>query len=103
MAILMARPRDEFDRVTPTTEERAAYAAANRFRPSVYRLQCRTCGARIWGSGLGIGSHLRSRAHLRPGLLRQAAIMDERGQEAESVTDREWYRREADRLREVAG
>lgn len=25
--------------------------------PSVYRVQCTVCGKRIWGSGLGIGSH----------------------------------------------
>ena len=32
----------------------------NGFHPGIYRLKCKTCGKRIWGSGLGVGSHNRA-------------------------------------------
>lgn len=43
----------------PTADEVAAYQAKHRHAPSVYRLICEACHARIWGSGLGTGSHRR--------------------------------------------
>lgn len=53
--------RDLFSRVTPTQEEIDEYRKKNGgHRPSVYRLCCDSCGKRIWGSGLGVGSHVRS-------------------------------------------
>lgn len=30
------------------------------FKPSSYRVKCRYCDKRLWGSGLGIGSHRRA-------------------------------------------
>jgi hypothetical protein len=52
----------DFTRVKPTEEENAAYARnhGGRRHASVYRLKCDWCGKRIWGSGLGIGSHRRA-------------------------------------------
>ena len=58
----MKRPApDGFRYVTPTPEEVAEWRRTHRRRPApVYRLACIGCGKRIWGSGLGIGSHRRS-------------------------------------------
>lgn len=55
---------DDFVRVTPTPAEVAEYQrkhASARYirRPAVYRVMCRYCGKRMWGSGMGIGSHRR--------------------------------------------
>jgi len=89
---------DGFRRVSATAEERATYG---KRAPAVYRLECLECGARIWGSGLGIGSHRRSRAHMRPGLLRQAEHMESLAAQA-SGTDADWYKADAARLRALA-
>lgn len=50
--------------VTATGQELAAWRAKNpnRPQPSVRRLQCNFCSKRIWGSGLGVGAHNRSKA-----------------------------------------
>jgi hypothetical protein len=50
-----------YERVNPTDAELAKYRAKNAGRlPSAYRVRCRACGRRIWGSGMGIGSHNRA-------------------------------------------
>lgn len=58
----------DFRRVTATAEEleewrvkhaRRVHGGWSGLRPSVYRVECLECGARIWGSGMGIGSHRR--------------------------------------------
>jgi hypothetical protein len=50
-----------YQRVVATAEEIAAFVAKKGYEPVVYRVQCSNCGARLWGSGLGIGAHDRSR------------------------------------------
>lgn len=62
-----------YRRVSPTAEERAAYLTRKPGArgAAVYRLECLTCGARIWGSGLGIGSHERGDAHNRAWLAQR--------------------------------
>jgi len=59
--------REDFREVRPTPEEKAAWdkkeARHGRAGGYPYRAECRRCGERIWYSGLGIGSHLRSRKH----------------------------------------
>ncbi len=49
--------------VAATPEEIAIWRTKNpnRPQPSTRRLRCDSCGHRIWGSGLGIGSHNRSK------------------------------------------
>jgi hypothetical protein len=49
----------QYERVRPTEAEMAEYQTKNRRRPGVSRVQCRVCGQRLWGSGLGIGAHNR--------------------------------------------
>ena len=51
-----------FKRVRETQEELADYKAKHSgWTPgSVYMLECLGCGKRIWGSGIGIGSHRRA-------------------------------------------
>jgi hypothetical protein len=50
-----------FKRVQATPEEVAQYKVKHGgWQPHVYRLECRYTGKRIWGSGLGIGSHTRA-------------------------------------------
>lgn len=58
-----SRLEGRYRRVSATPEEVAAEVARKGHRPAVYRGQCLTCGARIWLSGLGIGSHERGKAH----------------------------------------
>lgn len=54
------RPHEGFRRVAATQEEIAAWRSSHNGRhPSQHRLECETCHTRIWGSGLGIGSHRR--------------------------------------------
>lgn len=50
--------------VTATSAELSAWRAKNpnRPQPSTRRLQCNFCDKRIWGSGLGVGAHNRSKA-----------------------------------------
>jgi hypothetical protein len=49
-----------FTRVTPTPEEIRSYEIEHDdFPPAVYRVSCDQCGKRLWGSGLGLGSHRR--------------------------------------------
>ena len=50
--------------VTVTGKELAAWRTKNpnRPQPSTRRLQCNFCDKRIWGSGLGVGAHNRSKA-----------------------------------------
>lgn len=49
-----------FRYVTATREEVDAWRAKHGNRqPSSYRVVCVKCGKRMWGSGLGIGSHRR--------------------------------------------
>lgn len=68
-----------FRRVSPTAEEVAALTAKQGGRrPAVYRGECEVCGARIWLSGLGIGSHNRSNAHNEAWLAQMAAQRAER-------------------------
>jgi hypothetical protein len=51
----------KYVRVSPTKEEIDAFRKSHSgFRPSVNRFVCRDCGKRLWGSGLGIGSHNRA-------------------------------------------
>lgn len=49
--------------VAATPQELADWCTKNpnRPRPSTRRLRCDSCGRRIWGSGLGVGSHNRSK------------------------------------------
>src|SRR5213082_1016020 len=47
---------DELDKLRAKTEK-----AGMTYRgPNVYRVACEACGKRIWGSGMGIGSHRRA-------------------------------------------
>lgn len=88
-----------FHYVAPTEAERydaPAYARRRR------RLECDTCGGRIWGSGLGIGSHRRSKAHERAYWLAEAEHYDRKAADATVATDADWYRAEAARLRALA-
>jgi len=52
---------NDFERVTPTAEEVEEYRTRRGFgfAPPVYRVRCKRCGKRLWGSGLGIGAHRR--------------------------------------------
>jgi hypothetical protein len=53
----------KYERVSATWEERQDYRDKHKgFGPGVYRYRCTWCGKRLWGSGLGIGSHNRSKA-----------------------------------------
>ncbi len=50
--------------VAPTDDERRAWVI--RYGPrqaAPYRVECDRCGVRYWLSGLGVGSHQRSRTH----------------------------------------
>lgn len=49
----------DFTYVTATTDEIETYVRKHGRRPSQYRVACNECGTRIWGSGIGIGSHRR--------------------------------------------
>jgi hypothetical protein len=50
-----------FRRVKATPEELADYLRRSHgHRPGVYRVECLDCGKRMWGSGLGIGSHRKA-------------------------------------------
>ena len=51
----------KYKRVMATAQEHADYERLrkHRPRPGIYRVQCLDCGARLWASGLGIGSHNR--------------------------------------------
>lgn len=51
--------RSWFERVTPTQEEVDAHKAKFGRSPATYRYRCKRCDTRLWGSGLGIGSHVR--------------------------------------------
>ena len=51
-----------FRYVVETPEERDERVAKRVYR-FVYRLQCETCGQRIWGSGIAVGTHSRSKRH----------------------------------------
>lgn len=52
---------DGFTNVPATVEEIVAYKEKHSgWYPSVNRVVCNRCGKRMWGSGLGIGSHRRS-------------------------------------------
>jgi len=58
---MMKRGVPGFTRVRETPEELADYKRKHFGSvPVVYRIQCDDCGARIWGGGLGIGSHRRA-------------------------------------------
>lgn len=48
--------------VKATAAEIAAFVAKNGRQPSVNRLKCNGCSKRIWGGGLAVGSHDRSKA-----------------------------------------
>ena len=55
------RTVEQYTRVSPTPEEVIAYRESHGgHTPSVYRYRCDECGKRVWGSGLGIGSHTRA-------------------------------------------
>ena len=51
---------DGYTRVTPTPTETANYRRKHGRPAAVYRVECDACGRRLWGSGLGIGSHNRA-------------------------------------------
>jgi hypothetical protein len=55
-------PHPAYRRVSATPEEIAGYLRKHpgQRHPAVYRVECRACGKRIWGSGMGIGSHNRA-------------------------------------------
>lgn len=58
---MVSRGPEDFRRVAATAAELVEWREAHAGRyPSVYRVQCRACGKRLWGSGLGIGSHRRA-------------------------------------------
>lgn len=48
--------------VKATAAEIATFVAKNGRQPSVNRLKCNSCSKRIWGGGLAVGSHDRSKA-----------------------------------------
>jgi hypothetical protein len=52
----------DFRRVTPTLAEMNGWQAQHprRPQPSVYRVECLSCGKRIWGSGIAIGAHRKA-------------------------------------------
>jgi hypothetical protein len=59
--VMASRLTAEYRVVTATPEEIAEFKRRHQgFPPGVYRLECRACGRRIWGSGLGVGSHRRA-------------------------------------------
>jgi hypothetical protein len=93
-----SRAWTDYTPVTPTAAERTRRGTDPRVRFG----QCKECGARLWLSGLGIGSHERSKRHLAPMLRRQALEMERRAAAAGIKSDREWYAAEAARLRELA-
>ena len=55
----MALDRTQFNRVRPTPEETQEFKAKRGHSPGTHRIECKICGKRLWGSGLGIGSHTR--------------------------------------------
>ena len=50
----------KYKRVSPTPEEVTEHVRKHGGRPRTYRYECKDCGKRIWGSGLGVGSHTRA-------------------------------------------
>jgi hypothetical protein len=48
-----------YTRVVPTGEEVAEHMKRHGRQPATYRYECKECGKRLWGSGLGIGAHNR--------------------------------------------
>jgi hypothetical protein len=52
--------RSYFKRVKPTVAEFVEYVTRNGHEPRVHRVECQRCGKRVWGSGLGTGSHNRA-------------------------------------------
>jgi hypothetical protein len=54
----------KYRRTVPTPEEIAEHVERYGRRPGTYRYECRECGKRLWGSGLGLGAHNRSKACL---------------------------------------
>ena len=60
MSRFPAQAPDGFRYVTATREENAEWRAKHKRHSSQYRLVCTACGKRLWGSGLGIGSHRRA-------------------------------------------
>jgi hypothetical protein len=54
-------PPSGFRYVTATHEETEEYRRTHNHRyPAMYRLECISCGKRIWGSGIGTGAHRRA-------------------------------------------
>jgi hypothetical protein len=80
----------DFDRVVPRENEIAAYVKANGRQPAVYRMECVSCGKRVWGSGTGIGSHRRA-CHGKPkpkrDLDRRPTVDEIMAYEAGEMTD----------------
>lgn len=50
----------DFTHVKATADEVAAYVKRAGRQPSVHRVACNACGKRVWGSGMGIGSHRKA-------------------------------------------
>jgi hypothetical protein len=52
----------DFLRVSSTPEEIAQWHKEHgaKSQPRVYRVECRSCHKRLWGSGIGIGAHRRA-------------------------------------------
>ena len=49
--------------VTATQAEVDEFVRKYDHQPSVYRVRCTICDARIWYSGMGKGAHERGRRH----------------------------------------
>jgi|SRR6185295_6512933 len=52
-----------FKYVRETPEEVAEFVARKGHRPSSYRVECLTCGQRIWGAGMAVGTHHYAKRH----------------------------------------
>jgi hypothetical protein len=54
-------PPGGFRYVHPSDDEKEAWRKHYKGKSlRMYRLECVACGKRIWGSGIGIGSHRRA-------------------------------------------
>lgn len=87
---------ERYRRVKPTAEEMVEWFAKQKkagTRPMTplacrqYRLECKLCGTRIWGSGMGIGAHNRKHARERHAEATMDGVID--GVRREILRDRD--------------
>ena len=63
MPVHHTHPNRTVETVTPTPAELAAWHRRHGRKPPPSMVRCLTCDARLWGIGLRIASHRRSKGH----------------------------------------